>query len=312
MKIKLYIFIILTISFIGGFAQQMTQNTLYMLNDYVYNPAVAGSRKYTEVNLDYRAQWVGLDGAPKTYLVSIDGPVGPKAGTKNVGLGGYIVGDQIGALTRTAGYASYAYHLTLKKLEDDELRLSMALAGGISQLSVDKNKITTLDLNDPALNYVIQSVVLPDAVFGAYLYTKKYYFGAAIHQLIRPKLKIFNIDGSTDGRLNYHYYITGGYKFKLGESFELEPSMMLKQTINLPTELDFNAKLTYKETVWMGATYRSYDALAIMFGYNYQNHWMFAYAYDFTTSNIRTYSYGSHELLLSYRFGAAVYRAMVN
>ena len=52
----------------------------------------------------------------------------------------------------------------------------------------------------------------------------------------------------------------------------------------------------------MGLSYRTNDAFIVMAGYLYKNKINIAYSYDFTTSGIRKYSDGSHEIVLEYKF----------
>ncbi len=51
----------------GLFAQQDAQYTQYMYNTMSVNPAYAGSRGQLSFAGLYRAQWIGLDGAPETF-----------------------------------------------------------------------------------------------------------------------------------------------------------------------------------------------------------------------------------------------------
>ena len=45
------------------------------------------------------------------------------------------------------------------------------------------------------------------------------------------------------------------------------------------------------------------DAFSVMAGYVYEQNLSISYSYDFTTTNIRNYSTGTHEIVLSIRFG---------
>lgn len=74
---KKYIAIILgCIGFsLNSTAQQLPQFTQYQLNDYVINPAVAGSRPYFEAKSNNRYQWEGITDAPRTFTLGINGPL---------------------------------------------------------------------------------------------------------------------------------------------------------------------------------------------------------------------------------------------
>jgi type IX secretion system PorP/SprF family membrane protein len=81
---------LLTITVLGTMlqavqAQQLPQLSQYQFNDYVFNPAVAGSRPFFELRSGHRYQWVGIQDSPRTFTLSGTTPLG-----KNMGLGGYL------------------------------------------------------------------------------------------------------------------------------------------------------------------------------------------------------------------------------
>ena len=53
-----------------AFAQQEPQLSQYMLNSYLYNPAVAGIDDYTDVKASYRKSYVGVPNAPNTFFLT--------------------------------------------------------------------------------------------------------------------------------------------------------------------------------------------------------------------------------------------------
>src|SRR5437762_9595576 len=61
-----------------SFAQQRPHYTQYILNNYILNPALTGIENYTDVKISARDQWVGLNGAPQTFYLSVHGPIGKK------------------------------------------------------------------------------------------------------------------------------------------------------------------------------------------------------------------------------------------
>ena len=79
--------IFLILAWFNSTAQQLQLSTNYILNNYAYNPAIAGSKSHSVVNLNYRNQWVGFQDAPKTYLLSVHNSIGKE---KKVGLGFFI------------------------------------------------------------------------------------------------------------------------------------------------------------------------------------------------------------------------------
>ena len=67
---KLLLILVILIQGISLLSQQQPIFSQFMMNKYLYNPAVAGSDGYTSIYLTSRNQWVGIDKAPQTYNLS--------------------------------------------------------------------------------------------------------------------------------------------------------------------------------------------------------------------------------------------------
>ena len=67
-------------------------------------------------------------------------------------------------------------------------------------------------------------------------------------------------------------------------------------------QADINIRGIYQDNYWIGISYRSSNDIIAMLGLKI-NKFIFGYAFDFTTSDIKTYSSGSHEIMLGYNFG---------
>src|SRR5690606_21870422 len=83
-----------------GAAQQNIQFTQYIFNSMSVNPAYTGYKEEWFAQLGLRSQWVGLDGAPQTGLLSIDGVVDPV--NKRHELGMQITADKLGPQAATS------------------------------------------------------------------------------------------------------------------------------------------------------------------------------------------------------------------
>src|SRR5438477_12795171 len=73
-----FITIIVVLVCASTFAQQRPHYTQYILNNYILNPAISGIENYTDVKISARDQWIGLNGAPRTAYLTIQGPIGKK------------------------------------------------------------------------------------------------------------------------------------------------------------------------------------------------------------------------------------------
>jgi len=78
--------------------------------------------------------------------------------------------------------------------------------------------------------------------------------------------------------------------------------MIIKKVAPAPYQLDFNVRGWYMNMLWFGLSYRTQEALSILVGYIYDRKIQIGYAYDLVLNPLQRYSYGSHELILNYRF----------
>jgi type IX secretion system PorP/SprF family membrane protein len=290
----LIVVIFILIAFLGSKAQQLPQISQYSFNNYVINPATAGVEDYFEVKSMNRYQWTGLTDAPRTFTIALTAPF------KNprVAMGGYLFVDNVGPTRRTGIQASYAYHLPL----NENLKLSFSASMGVMQFAIDGSRITLATDGDPALFNTLNSKILFDAKFGAYLYSESFYLGFTLPQLLQNKVDLFNTTDPSLSRLEDHYLINAGYKWQLNEDFMLEPSALIKYVDPAPIKIDATLRVFYKTMVWAGGSWRNNDAWVAMAGYEWNEQVSLGYAFDFTTSNLKNYSDGTHEIVLGLKF----------
>lgn len=293
MKKILHIIVFLIVNDL--YSQQLPQYTQYTINDFVVNPAIAGTLPYYTAKANYRYQWEGITDAPRTYILSVHGPL--KSSMK-IGIGGYVFTDFVGPTRRTGIYGTYAYHLQLK----ENLKLSLSLAFGALQFMIDGSKITLRVPGDYILTNGVQSTVLFDAGFGFYLYHPKYYIGGSFPQLLRNRIKFFKFGENPTARLADHYFLHGGYKFFIGDKFKIEPSALIKYVKPVPVQVELTLRAFYNDFIWLGTSFRSEDSFSALIGFTLQHNLFFGYSYDFLSSNLKNYSSGSHELMIGVRF----------
>lgn len=279
----------------GGLkAQQLPQYSQYILNRYVTNPASAGSENYFVGQSNYRSQWEGIRDAPRTYIMSVNGPLA----NQKMGIGGYLFVDVTGPTRRNGFNLSYSYHVNITS----EVRLSMAINAGILNYSVDGTEINFKDNSDNVFSDAQESNTFPDAGFSFYLYAPRYFFGASAPQLIQNQLDFKNSIKDPTGRLVNHYFVTAGYTYELNSSVNLEPSALVKYVKPLPMQYEVSLRGIYQKVAWFGLSYRQNDAFVLLGGYTFQDNFSLGYSYDFIQSEIQNYSTGSHEIMLSIKF----------
>lgn len=276
-------------------AQQLPLHTQYMFNNFIVNPAIAGTYNYYQIRSNTRVQWVGIADHPITNYLSVYGP----AKENDMGFGGYIFNDVTGPTSKTGLSGAYAYNLAIT----EEIRVSMGLALGLMQFKVDGSNINFKDQNDK-LQGTQYSTWEPDATLGVYLYSYNYHVGFSTTQLLNNKLDKSFFD-STDAvsRLKSHFFLSGGYKYFIDKTWALEPTAMLKMVGAAPVQFDITVKGIYDNMVWGALAYRTGDnALSLLLGYIHEKQYYFGYSYDYSFSSIMAYTSGTHEITIGYRF----------
>lgn len=305
MKTKLrYLLVLLcSLAIHQTMAQQAPQYTQYIFNELVINPAYSGSKDILNVNATYRSQWTGLDGAPTTQTLSVDGP----ARNNRLGWGAHLINDEAGAQSQTGISANIAVRIYLTR----KSQLSLGVAGGLMQHTLDGTKLHAGDDQpDVAIPEERVSRLLPDAKLGIFYNTERYYAGLSVANLIP-----YRADKMVVTTPRRHYFFSTGYMFDLGPYVRLKPSFLLKEDFNGPANMDFNAFFVLYNRVWLGGSYRT--AVNMFTDVNMdeikkRNAWglmaqvyatpKFRIGYSYDVSLTKMQDYASHEVSLGYSF----------
>ena len=315
--------------FMQGMAQQKPHYTQYILNQYIINPALTGIENYVDVKLSHRQQWVGLQDAPVTTYVTIHGALNKQdyrttatsfqvpgenprgtnyweqyeAASPHHGLGLQVINDRTGPLNNFSAYATYAYHLGISA----RTSLAAGFGLGIRKIGLNTSRLDFGSVSpvDPVISSSGElNSIKPDLNAGLYLYSSDYFIGLSAQQIIPQTISFSNNTVvKEEGRTVPHLFATAGYRFLVGEQFNLIPSVMVKYTQPVPVQVEVNAKLQYLDRAWIGASYRQNDGLAAMVGLNIGNAVNVGYSYDYTTSRLNTVSKGTHEIVLGFLLG---------
>jgi type IX secretion system PorP/SprF family membrane protein len=280
-------FLISSSSLIYG--QQEIMVSQYMFNGLFLNPAYAGSHKYFSSTLLYRNQWVDFNGAPKSLLLAVDGPLM----NQKMGVGLILANDKIGATNQSDMYLNYSYILPFEKG-----KLAFGLKAGASQYRYNAGDLVLWDANDEKFNGTTQSAFIPKFGFGTFYFTNNAYAGIAV-----PSLLYYNGSSNFTLPVSKHFYFTGGYVMQLEERWKLKPSFLVKYQKAAPLQADINITAMFMDQVALGLSYRTKDAVIVLLEYQANLRFRIGYAYDFTTSAIRKYTSGSHEIMIGYDFG---------
>ena len=309
-------------------AQQRPHYTQYILNNYILNPALTGIENYTDVKFSFRNQWVGFPGAPQTFYASIHAPIGkddyrtnansfqvpgenPRgkaywesytAAAPHHGVGASIVSYKTGYISRNFATVSYAYHLGLSP----KFNLSAGFSGGISTLTLDRTKVELANPIDPAIGNLDGQLnrIRPELNAGLWLYSDRVFAGISAQQIIPQKINLVD-DQLYRSTLVPHVFATAGYRVMLNDDLNLIPSVMVRYISSMPLFLDINAKLQYRDLIWMGINGRFREGIAGMAGINVSNTFNLSYSYDVNNARylLGFMQRGTHEVVLGFILG---------
>ncbi|MGB5646448.1 PorP/SprF family type IX secretion system membrane protein [Muriicola sp.] len=280
--------------------QQDAQYTQYMYNTMSVNPAYAGSRGELSIAALYRAQWVGLDGAPKTQTLNLHSPIR----NSRLGYGLSIVNDNIGngVVQETYIDAVLSYTIELSR----ENKLSFGLKAGGNLLNLDFQQLRNFDqepINDGA---DITNNFSPNFGFGVYYHTNRFYLGLSAPNMLETdyfdnsQRSANSVQFQSTERLNL-YFITG-YVFDLNYNLKFKPAFLMKAVGGAPLQLDFSGTFLLNDKFSFGAAYRWDAAASALFGFQLSERLMLGLAYDKEITELggTRFNDGSFEVFLRF------------
>ncbi len=302
--------------------QQNIQFTQYIFNSMSVNPAYTGYKEEWFGQLGLRSQWVGIEGAPETGTVSIDGVVDPYQ--KRHGLGFQAAADRLGPQSATSFYANYAFRLRLN--DEDTQRLSFGVSAGVTQYSLDGAKLRPNDQIDGVIPAGRINSFIPDVRFGVYYYNLHWYAGVSVMDLLSgdQSNNIFRWDNTTTDniRRRRHLYFIGGALVNFDSGLKLRPSVLVKEDFKGPTSVDLNAMFILDNRFWIGGGWRTgvtvfkrdyarftgdrlskQNSLSAIAQLYVTPQLRIGYSYDYILSQLSSVQNGSHEVTLGITFG---------
>lgn len=275
-----------------AWAQRESQFTQYMYNTTIVNPAYAGSRGMVSIFGGYRAQWVGLDGAPTTGAFSLHAPARRDS---KVGLGLSFISDKIGPSDLNSISGDFSY--TIDFGYGYENHLAFGLKATADLYNVDYTKLNIRD-DDPRFQNNIENRLSPNVGAGIYLYGDKYYAGFSIPSFLETKFYEGNSQSLVLDKVSY--YFMGGYVFDISDSVRFKPTMLTKVVSGAPVQVDLSGNVIIHDKFSLGLAYRWDAAVSAMAGFQITDSFFFGYSYDADTKNIGDYNSGSHEIFLRF------------
>ena len=295
-------FLISTLSMHG---QQDPNRSFFLQSMTLINPAFAGSESErfdsprhsgtvtkSQIGINFRSQWAGVEGAPETQSIFFATEAG-----KNVGLGFSVINDRTFIEEQTAIAIDFSYKLKITQNTD----LYFGLKAGATSYNANLSGLTTFGFeSDPSLQN-LSGGFNPTAGLGVLLKGDKYFIALSAPNVINSDRLEEDNGIARLGESRSHYFLAATYNFNLRGTTLLKPAAIVRYVNAAPTSVEVNALFSFNNKIELGPSYRYREGLGGLF--LYKANWAdIGYAYESSTNSpIATQTQGSHEVLVKFK-----------
>lgn len=310
-KIITYIAILL-FTVCNVYSQDVIFSQFYS-NKLHLNPAFASVKKYANLSLSYRNQWMSMNNAFSTSNIEFSTPV-----SKRGALGLQLLYDTEGNNSMATAQFSTIYASKIKINRYSFLNFGLGLSFIQKKISTDKLMFTDMlsdyyssggyasRNNNNVGNRTKSLIDFSAGIIGTFRY---WHIGASVYHISQPKNNFLE---NVESTLNRKYTLHAGASIPIKQYSNNKTKYFIKPNILFQKQGSYMSQINYglfvdRNGLILGMWYRNdlnmnFDAVILQVGMSRQN-WSFAYSYDITISKIASITTGSHELSLKIDFG---------
>ncbi len=288
-----------------AFAQQEPQFTQFMFNKMSFNPGYAGSFISPTLTAIYRNQWMGIDGAPNTQILSFSQP----AFGERVGLGVSLSRTSISINRIMTVDLVWSYRIPMRR---GHLGIGvMPSVRNIWQNWTDERIYSPTPAGtDVAIPTEDKSKWVVN--FGAGFYysndEKGWYMGVALPRFFKQNID-FAENGGILSREEWHFNAMGGLTLQPNEDLKIIPQLLLKFVPNAPFDAEVNVGAMLREKFYGGLSYRAGgdvnnagESIDVAAGMQATDNLFFCLSYDIGLTRLRKFNNGSIEATVRWWF----------
>ncbi len=272
-------------------AQQNPLYSQYLNNPFLFNPAYAGFTKNLTANVNYRQQWSGFEGGPKTINLSSH----ISLLNNKMGAGIMVVSDQLGADATNEVFGAYSYRIKLDKLKT----LSFGLQAGVANYQIDNDKLNPQDPTDQFYSGMINEFRF-NVGGGVILSSDNFFISLSVPRILKSKWQEVGLQSNLYAQ---HFYGMGSYLFFLSDRVKFKPSFLVRHIPGAPTSVDLNTTFIIRENYHVGILTRNFNTYGVL-AQILINNFRFGYVFEIPTSNSVGPNFTSHEVMIGVRFKA--------
>jgi type IX secretion system PorP/SprF family membrane protein len=232
-KILLFIALVCASQFV--LAQDEAIFSHYNITPVLINPSAAGFNDVHQVQLNARAQWSGFADAPQTYAAQYNGPLGD-----NFGIGVGVLSETAAQMQRIRAHLNYAFRFNI----NESIKLSAGFSAAYQQISLDNAILTNnfIDLGDDIIDNAMNGEGDFDASVGVMSsFNENTRVGLSFTNLVRTQLATNGSGGDVNESVLKYYVFFASHRIDIEDlNFSFEPSIMVRNTRDVPSQLDIN------------------------------------------------------------------------
>jgi len=289
---KKYIFLI--ILFIPAFTkgQQLPLTESYLIDPYVLSSAYAGVHNTNTLLANYRSDWTGIPGGPRTFRLSYHQEL-PML--KNVSVGIKLMSDQMDIFRQNYFLTSYAYRL--KVGENQSLNFGLSFGFYRNSIRFDKYYNSPDYQLDPGLTTDLEKSKIKFMTDYGVLYRWKDLETGIVFVNVTFGNSYYQNAPEIANKPLANYLFHASYLYHLNETWSVKPFVMLKAGKDIPSQLELAAQAYYKEKYWASLLYRGKGIWSIGIGGEILEGVMLAYSYN-AGYDIEVSAFQNHEISL--------------
>ncbi len=293
------------------YAQDPSYSQFYA-NPLFMNPAFTGTSELQRVVVNYRNQWPGKGNSFTTYSLSYDRLL--KNEKSGVGIQVYYDREPNNIINTSSAIFSYSHHVVLGM----DAFMTFGLQGGLVNKQFDLNGLVFPSDIDQISGQISGNFpftgseagkTYPDFAVGTLGQYRRVFWGASVHHLTQPDESI--VDGDQKGKVPMKITVQAGSRTRklhhglLSREFTLSPNIIYQQQGSFK-QLNLGMYMIEKSFLF-GGWFRNNldvrpDAIIALVGFAHEK-FQFGYSFDYTLSKLSNYSYGSHEISLTFFLG---------
>lgn len=285
-------------------AQSDAQFSQYFEVPNYYNAAAVGTTDLLKIRGGARLQWVGIQGAPKTFVVAADMPF--MLFKKRFGVGLVMQQESMGLYKNLNLGAQVAYK---QKLFNGTL--SIGAQFGFVDQSFKGTEVYIPDQDDfhqPNDDAIPKQDIRGNAFdvsAGVFYSHPKFWLGVSGTHLNAPAVSLNADSGENSEEKNYEFQIGRTLYFMAGSNikvkntlFEVMPSALVKTDFTFTT-WEATLRGRYNRFLSLGVGYRWKDAVYAIISAELKGFYI-GFSYDYPTSAIARATSGSFEIFAGY------------